>query len=619
MSITLIDLANEILKNADIVEVISHYIKVEKKGRNYSALCPFHDDQKLGNFSISKEKGIFKCFACNAGGNAINFVQKIEHISYKEAVLKTAEIIGFNDNRLLEFKATRKIDPEIQAIQECLKDIATFYENSLFMSEGGKEALNYLHGRGLDDDTIRKFKIGFSQDNGENIIEFLKSKKYSIKTIADTGIIHLDSPTYKDINAGRITFAITDKNNNIVGFSCRKFKETDKSTAKYVNTSSTKLFNKGNLLYNYADAINESKKVNYVYLLEGFMDVIACNRVGIKSAIGLMGTALSKDNLQSLRYFNCEVRLCLDLDSPGQQNMLKISGLLDETQIPYKLVNNNVSFKEKDTDEILKVYGPEKLRDYLSNLLTKGEWLINYYKREVDLSTLDGKKKIIVGLLPFLNTLSDNLEIDFYINQLSGLTGYSYDTIYRSLKRYKSKLVKNDDETLNFLNNSNKSEGQIVLSRLQLAEKQVLKYMLENKEIISKYDLKLGYFSTPIYREIANVIEEYIIHCKDRNDYNVKNLLAFLSSDECDTKNKDKIISQISEITLSNFKVPPYSESEFNDLVDTINKERVENQTFDVYKSSVLSKSELEKAEFAKTCMNKYKSIIEEEDKKRRS
>ena len=145
MNGNLIDLANDILRNTDIVEVISHYIKVEKKGRNYSSLCPFHNDQSLGNFYISKEKGIFKCFSCGAGGNAINFVQRIENCTYREAIFKVADLIGYRDTRLLDYRQVEKIDPETKAIQDCLNEISLFYENSLFMSESGKEALEYLH------------------------------------------------------------------------------------------------------------------------------------------------------------------------------------------------------------------------------------------------------------------------------------------------------------------------------------------------------------------------------------------------------------------------------------------------------------------------------------------
>ena len=159
----LFDIANDLLKSTDIVEVVSHYTKVEKKGRNYTALCPFHDDKKLGNFYISKEKGIFKCFACGAGGNAITFVEKIEHCTYKEAILKVAQIVGFTDERLNTISTKQQLNPEDEAIYKCLEDLSDFYQKSLFMSSEGKEALEYLHNRGLDDDIIKHFKIGYSQ------------------------------------------------------------------------------------------------------------------------------------------------------------------------------------------------------------------------------------------------------------------------------------------------------------------------------------------------------------------------------------------------------------------------------------------------------------------------
>ena len=176
-----------------------------------------------------------------------------------------------------------------------------------------------------------------------------------------------------------------------------------------------------------------------------------------------------------------------------------------------------------------------------------------------------------------------------------------------------------DSETLNAFVQAEKSEPQVVLSRLQLAEKQVLRYMLESKDVIEKYDIKLGYFSTPIYREIANIIAEYTTHLKDEKDYNIKNLMAFISSEDYRGKNKEKVLSQITDIALDSYNIPPYSDEQFNDLVETINRERVENQTFDVYKNSTLNKSEQEKAEYARTCISKLKSLIEEEDKKRRS
>ena len=617
----LFQIANEIIKQADIVEVASHFIKVEKSGKNYIALCPFHDDKQYGNFYINKAKGIFKCFSCGAGGNAINFVQKITHSTFEEAVIKTAEIIGFDDERLKNASVKKYVDPEEEKIENCLKSISEFYSTSLFLSEGGKDALEYLHNRGLDDETIKYFNIGFSQTNGKNTIEFLKSKNYSLKTISETGILNLESTPYKDSNAGRITFAISDRNSNVVGFSCRKFRETDSSLAKYINTSSTKLFNKSRILYNFDKAINEANKVKYVYLLEGFMDVIACYRAGIKSAIGLMGTALTKENLQQLRSLKAEIRVCLDLDSPGQLNMYKIGKILEEAGLTYTFVNNDVDFKEKDADEILSKYGEEKLRDYLSNLISYGEWLINYLKKNLNLSLLDGKRKFINSFIPYLSTINDDIELEYYISKISSITELDRKVIDNALQKYKHKnnVLSSGDSFTEDSEYKKLQKQDTLITRLQLAEKELLKYMLENKEVVEKFELKLSYFITPEYKDIANLISDYILTIKEKSDYNVKSLISYLRNNEVKLQNKDEMASNIINLTLDTLKIPPYSDEIFNELVETIKNERHMMSCIEMYKNSTKNISELDKSQYAKACLNKMKNQIEETDKKRRN
>lgn len=614
------DLANDILKSADIVEVVSHYIKLEKRGKNYEALCPFHDDKKLGNFYVSQEKGIFKCFACNSGGNAITFVQKYNNCSFVEAVKKVAEIIGYRDERLQDIVQEKKIDPKIQAIYDCLNDIANFYETSLFQSEESHEALEYLHNRGLSDDVIKYFRIGYAQLKGENVINFLLKKGYSLQTISDAGILNLSQTPYRDINSGRIAFSISDKDNNIVGFSCRKFREFDDSNAKYINTSSTKLFNKSNILFNFYNASLESKKVGYVYILEGFMDVIACYRVGIKSAIGLMGTALTKENIQLLRYLKCDVRLCLDLDEPGQMNTLKIADLLDASGIKYQIVNNEVDFKVKDSDEILKNYGEEKLREYLTRLVNKGEYLINYYTKNSSFDTLEHKKEFLRKMIPFLASLNDPLDFEEYINKVNLKTGFSKDIIKTYVKKYikKNKEVKESEEVELEINEHELLSRNKVVSRLNLAEMQIIRYMLENKDAVKIYQERLGYFVEPSYRNIASTIEEFIVHQGDQTDYNVQNIVTYLSNDDCKINNKDKVIDDISGVLINTYLLPPYSEEEMLGILETINVEKASRRLKQDLDASSKGASELEKAELAKAALVRKTSLIQDLDKKRR-
>lgn len=621
---TIIEISNEILKNVNIVEVISHYIKVERKGKNYAALCPFHDDKSLGNFSINQDKGIYKCFACGEGGNAITFVQKIEHCSFTEAVKKTADIIGYHSEDLANLTPTRKIDPKIAVLYDVLSETENFYKTSLFQSDDGVEALNYLHNRGLDDETIKYFNIGCAQSNGENLIKYLVNKKFSLQSISDSGLLDLSKTPYKDVNAGRIAFAIRDKENKVVGFSCRKYKENDTSIAKYVNTSDTKLFNKSTILYNYFNAISESRKVGYVYLLEGFMDVIACYRAGIKSAIALMGTALTKENIQLLRYLKCEVRVCLDLDRPGQKNIEKIIPLLEDAGIRYKLVNNDVTFEGKDSDEILNKYGPEKLREYLGNLITKGEWLINFYSTEFNLSSVDGKKSFVNSLLPYMISLADALDIEEMLNRIVAKTGYTKPTLQNYIENYRKKNSKSAkrEEDISEINSQNDKKDNFVerytkKTRLGEAEELVLNYILENREAFNIYEKNLGYLTNSTYFEIASLIAEYIQTLTQESEYSPANLINYISQDSCSAKDKDKLTNTISNVIGKKNSYGPYSQEGMNELIETIQKEKAYLRSKQEYEKSITGKNDVEKAQALKDKTAKKKIMLRENDKRR--
>lgn len=622
MSVNIIDLANEVIKSADIVEVISHYIKLEKKGRNYASLCPFHDDKSLGSFSVSREKGLFKCFSCNTGGNAITFVQKYTNCSFAEAVKKTAEIIGFKDDRFNEIGISKPIDPKLQRIYDCLNDIAGFYSASLFQAIDGKDALDYLHSRGLDDDIIKTFKIGYAQNNGENIINFLLKKGYSLETISQTGILSLNQTPYRDINHGRIAFTIQDKEEKTVGFSCRRFKEDQEDQAKYINTSATALFNKSNVLFNFYQASIEAKKVGYIYLLEGFMDVIACYRVGIKSAVGLMGTALTKENLQSLLYLKVEVRVCLDLDRPGQLNTLKAIELLEQYGIKHRIVNNNVSFSDKDTDEILKNNGEEVLRSYLTNLIGKLEWLFNYYSKMFKLNTLDGKKIFLTKLLPYIAAIEDPIDFEIYTNKIISLTGFTKDAILKFIKQYKKANNKktNKEEFKDFEDDIevNIRKENKTLSRLNLAERRLIGYILENNEALITYQEQLGYIVDTDYKSIISAIEEFRIQVGAQVDYNSKNLISFISDENVNLPDKNKLIWNITTIDYESQQLPPYKKDVVEELINTIKSEKEKHQNDAALKMKIEGETFEERLRRLNQQMAKKKIIIQKNDEDRR-
>lgn len=374
------ELIAALLAQTDIVDVIKAYIPVTKKGRNYMALCPFHDD-KHPSLSISPERQIFKCFVCGTAGNAITFVSKYEKISYNEAVRKVADIVGFHDERLLKEAFVPKKDPTIEPLYNCINDLQKFYEYDLNIPEG-KIAKDYLAKRNIDDAQVKKYKIGYSLSDGRKTIEFLLAHGHSLKSIEDIGIA-LASANAKDANAGRLIFPLCDPNGQVVGFSARKLSE--EQNPKYVNSPETPIFHKGKILYNYHNVKGSARHDGYVYVLEGFMDVMALDKAGISSAVALMGTALSADQIALLRKLNCEIRLCLDGDNAGQIGMMKIITQLNSAGLPYRLVSNPKDLR--DPDDILQESGPEALKEAMSHLVDAMDFQINYYLNVKKLET----------------------------------------------------------------------------------------------------------------------------------------------------------------------------------------------------------------------------------------
>lgn len=561
------DLAIAVLKNSDIVEVISSRIKVVKSGRNYKAICPFHDD-KNPSLMISQEKQIFKCFVCGESGNAISFIQKFDKISFFDALKEVAKISGYNDSRFESLLVKKQnVNPELEELYKCLTEISHFYEISLYQSSFGKKGLDYLKNRGISDDVIQNFHIGYSLDDGQNIIKYLTDKKFSIKTIERTGIGRINTSTMsiRDNNSGRIIFPIISKDDQVLGFSARRIFDND--TAKYINTESTEAFNKGNILYNLNKAKNEAKSSKYIYLVEGFMDVIALYRVNIKSSVALMGTALTKDQIKELRQLNVEVRICLDLDNAGQMNTINVIEKFEKEGINFKLVNNNVDFKEKDSDEILTVYGPEKLKKFAFDLIDSGEWLMNYYSKTLNLSNNNDKKKLVKLIIPYIAKLNSKFDIETYINKLSFKTGYSKPLLLEYLDKFKKSKLTDDDLFLQEIVRNDKK-----LTKLELAQFKILKYMLEDKEAVELVSNSNLYFPTEMYRNIANLLIDYVNTLNDDcKKISVDEVFVFIQENN-NVADKNTISNGISDIVLNDkIKIPPFTKEELVDSIKNLN------------------------------------------------
>ena len=493
------NLYNELLKQADVVDVVSRYIDVTKHGKSFRALCPFHND-KNPSLMISKEKQIFKCFVCGEGGNVLNFVQKYEKISYFEAAQRVAEMVGFNHEDLKVAKFERHISPNLVPLYKCLTDLASFYATAL-QTVNGKDAKDYLIKRNIDQSMIKKYQVGYAPLDGTVTVKFLQSKGYSLKNIEDIGILSnlLNNPY--DKNQGRIMFPIHDEDGQVVGFSSRRFKENDDS-AKYINSPETPVFHKTHILYNYHNAKDTVRNSGYIYVLEGFMDVFALDVSGIKSVVALMGTAFTQEHINLLRKLKVEVRLCLDGDEAGQMAMLKMIETLTAAKIPFRIVDN--ADDSRDPDDIYQGEGKKGLVDYLENLVDAHEFTLNYYRKNSKLRSVEERRDFIIKTMPHVVTLPSRLEVDDYLNKISEISGFSYDVLLDMYKAEKKKL--DAQKNVVTININGKYPHRQLLNRLQQAERLLVHQMIAYPEAMDFYKTNNVKFTDEFHRYIASFL-----------------------------------------------------------------------------------------------------------------
>ena len=577
-------IAEDVLKHADIVQVISSYLPLVKQGKNYKAVCPFHDDTNP-SLVVSPEKQFFKCFVCGTSGTAISFVQKYEHISYGEAIKKVADIVNYHPEGLESIAKPKKVDERKESLLKCLHDLSLYYQFALNTPEG-KEGLDYFETRKLDAPLRNKYKLGYAFKDGKSTINFLKKKGHSIKTIEDTGIAKMVSNgVYADMNEGRVVFPICDIDGNVIGFSARRLVNDD--TPKYMNTPETYLFHKTNNLYNIHIAKDAAKLKGYLYVCEGFMDVYALSKIGIDAAVAIMGTALTNEHIQILRSLNVEIRLCLDGDGPGQSAMMKISKMLSKAGLNYRIVDNQGS--SKDPDEILNEDGQVALEEYLNKLISQVDFALNYYLRTNPLKTSEEKKTLIKEFLPILVRVNSQIELDTYLRKLEKITGFDAESIRNLVRKARASASNSDVETAREMIETFHPERK-ALQKLVTAERELLYQMSQNKAAVAFYERHVGGFYDDAYRAIANYIIEYASSHDQMSEAGLMSLL-----EESDIENKQQLINDLTAIYVETHP-SNCGEDLLNNLLDTINSERRRISDEDILNQSLEGKSELEKA-----------------------
>lgn len=598
------DLYEAIIQQANILDVISSYnVHIEKAGRSYKALCPFHDD-KHPSMHISPEKKIWKCFSCGEGGNVISFVSKLKKESYEEAAREVANLIGFHDPRLNSFSIGKKKDPELDKLRNAINDLQSYYVYSLSIPEA-KKARDYLTNRGISNEQAAKYGIGYSPLDGAKTIKYLQAKGHSLKSIEDIGIALVKSENTTDHNSGRLIFPLKDQYGQVVGFSARQLEKD--GTSKYINSPETRLFHKGSILYNYSNVTLSAKKDGYCYVLEGFMDVMALEKSGLENAVALMGTALTNEQVSLLAKLKCEIRLCLDGDEPGQKAMMKMLPLLKKSLINFKLVDYNGDLR--DPDDIFEEEGKEGVVRAMSNLVEPFDFQLGYYLHTRKLTSSDEKNRLINVSIPFLSSISSPIELENYLVKLSKATGYETSAIrsilngYRQNHAYEIEVPSyiEDNIKTGFRKASGKSK------RLDEAEKTILAMMLCSENAIDFFQDKIGSFYNNLYEDLANYILDYKeTHKEEEVD------LSLLTSKFRDDPSKEKLAEIISDIAFSKDDLSKVSLEKCEQVIKE-EKEALREKEKAIRGLSSSSKEEQGKA------LNEYASRIRERWKRNQS
>jgi DNA primase len=492
---------NDILAKVDIVKIIGSYISLTQKGRNFLGLCPFHNDTNP-SMSVSPEKRIYKCFVCGAGGNAFTFVMDYEKVPFLKAVKTVCDISGIEVPKLNKLASETKNIKDDEKRQYLLLDaIQTYYAFQLKVS-AGEQALNYLKNRHINEEIIKRFQIGFSLPDGKLLVNYLTSKGFTIDEILKSGIATYLNGEAFDMMRGRVTFAIKDHDAQIVAFSGRRFDEIKEQ--KYINSQETTVFHKSKILYNFAEASSSARKNGFIFIVEGFMDVIALYKAGIENVVATMGTAITSEHVMELLNLRAELRLLFDNDRAGKVATLRALDIIENSKVKAKIVR---PFKQaKDSDEFLNKQGADKLVEAINDLIEPFDYRLDFLKENLNLENHEDRKKFVNDAIKHLITLRPSTyDLDYYIRKISEISGFSRQLVQKTYQNSTNLVDKPQ-----FVSRFQKNNQIVHINRYEKAQRQIIHKMLENPLVISQFQAADVYMYDEVYRRLcAYIIDDY--------------------------------------------------------------------------------------------------------------
>ena len=516
-----------------IKEIVERYIPLTKKGEDYWGLCPFHADNNP-SMSVSTRLDMFQCFVCKKAGNVFNFIAGIENITYGEAINKLAQEDGY------EVRSVERIDPNLKNY-EVMSLAVKYYQNNI-NSVLGENAIFYLQERKIDRETIKKFELGVSISK-QPLTPFLLNQ-YDLNTLIDLG---LTSTSEKDVFNDRIMIPIHDLYGNPIGFGARIYQTKDSS--KYINTKATKIFDKGNILYNYHRAHQNLSKEDSIIIMEGYFDVIRASTIGVNHCVSPMGTSLTKNHIQILKKITKHVILCFDGDEAGKMATVHAIPLLEEAGLDTKIIR----LEEKDPDDFILKRGKEAFLEKIKNPLNVIDFKMSILGEKKNLNDIQETSTYLDQIIHELLKEKDDILVELTLKKLSTRFNIEYQTLnYRYLECKKNNIRTDTVKLPKIVNKCSNQYGQAVDN--------LLYYMIESPDVAEKALANVSMILDDKKRRLFN---EIIYYYHEYGQVIIADFSTYLST-------KTNVFDTFEGIFSLNLK-REYTEEEIDDYIKCIN------------------------------------------------
>ena len=514
------DIVEEVRTKNDIVDIVSGYVKLQKKGSNYFGLCPFHNE-KSPSFSVSPSKQMYYCFGCGAGGNAITFLMEYENYSFPEALQVLADRAGVELPKE-EMTKEARAQADLRATLLEINKLAANYFYYQLKQPQGKLGYDYLTGRKLSDATILHFGLGFANKTSDDLYRYLKSKGYKDEILKETGLVSIEERGTHDKFWNRVMFPIMDVNNRVIGFGGRVMGD---GAPKYLNSPETRLFDKSRNLYglNYA----RSSRKKYMLICEGYMDVIAMHQAGFTNAVASLGTAFTSQHAMLIKRYTDQVILTYDSDGAGVKAALRAIPILKEVGISCKVLNMK---PYKDPDEFIKNMGAEAFQERIDQAQNSFLFEIEVLKRDYNLEDPEQKTNFYNAVARKLLEFSEALERDNYTQAVAREQFIPYQELKQLVSRLSSRIVPGAEQTQTREEFSPRERKKEKEDGARQSQRLLLTWLIEDPKLFDKIE---GIITPDDFREdLYHQVAQMVFDGHARGDVNPAGILNHFINDE---------------------------------------------------------------------------------------